>query len=137
MRPVQPVYRNLGTIFEAVTVDGGLKGILSDIVSGGRLSGYKSSPIPGCLISEHCLTILTCKTSTKMIVKLTSILAAVLATVSLAGASPVELQERQLAPPAACTFVVSPSGTPDPSALLFSEWNYSMSKLAASPCFAC
>ena len=61
-----------------------------------------------------------------MIFKLSSILTVALASVSLANASPITgLEERDLAPPAACTFVVSPSGTPDPNALLFSEWNYS------------
>ncbi|KAJ2927366.1 hypothetical protein H1R20_g9728, partial [Candolleomyces eurysporus] len=60
-----------------------------------------------------------------MILKLSSILAVALASVSLANTSPVNLEERDLAPPAACTFVVSPSGTPDLTEPLFSEWNYS------------
>ncbi|RXW20313.1 hypothetical protein EST38_g5537 [Candolleomyces aberdarensis] len=59
-----------------------------------------------------------------MIFKLSSILAVALASASLANTSPVSLEERDLDPTAACTFVVSPSGTPDLTEPLFSEWNY-------------
>ncbi|RXW19468.1 hypothetical protein EST38_g6394 [Candolleomyces aberdarensis] len=58
-----------------------------------------------------------------MLFKLSSIVATALAAASLASASAINLEQRQ-APAAACTFVANPSGTPDPSALLFSEWNF-------------
>ena len=59
-----------------------------------------------------------------MLLKLSSVIATALAAASLTSASAINLEQRQ-APAAACTFVVNPSGTPDPSAELFSEWNYS------------
>ncbi|RXW20644.1 hypothetical protein EST38_g5201 [Candolleomyces aberdarensis] len=66
-----------------------------------------------------------------MLFKLSSVITTALAAASLATASAVNIQQRRDTP-ASCTFVVSPSGAPDPSALLFSEWNYILGRNLAN-----
>ncbi|KAJ2915530.1 hypothetical protein MD484_g4871, partial [Candolleomyces efflorescens] len=65
-----------------------------------------------------------------MLFKLSSVITTALAAASFVTASAVNVQRRDT--PASCTFVVSPSGTPDPSAELFSEWNYILGRKLAN-----
>jgi hypothetical protein len=90
----------------------------------------KASAISLSLTSKLLFNRILLQTTTKslsqvttMLFKLSSVITTALAAASLVTASAVNLERRDT--PASCTFVVSPSGTPDPSAELFSEWNYS------------
>ncbi|KAJ2930487.1 hypothetical protein H1R20_g6600, partial [Candolleomyces eurysporus] len=66
-----------------------------------------------------------------MLFKLSSVITTALVAASLVTASAVNLQQRRDVP-AACTFVASPSGVPDPSAELFSEWNFILGRNLAN-----
>ena len=62
-----------------------------------------------------------------MFFKISTIVAAAL-WATTANAAAIEARQA----PAGCTFVVTPSGTPNPSANLSSEWNYRMPQFSLS-----